>query len=127
MPPYGITNKEVQPDGADVDVAKLLAKDLGVTLEIVSVNGASRIPTRLSGKADVIISSFSIGPERANTAAFSIPYGEHQNVIVGEGRGADQGFLRPESEAGRCHSRHDQRADAGEAKDFRYTPRPIGE
>ena len=30
FPPYGTTNAQNQPDGYDADVARLLAKDLGV-------------------------------------------------------------------------------------------------
>ena len=32
FPPYGTTNAQNQPDGYDADVAKLLAKDWGVTV-----------------------------------------------------------------------------------------------
>ena len=56
-PPFGITDANMQPDGADIEVAKLIAKDLGVTLEMV--------------------------PERAKSVAFSIPYGTLKAVIFG--------------------------------------------
>nr|WP_306266951.1 transporter substrate-binding domain-containing protein [Pararhizobium sp. IMCC3301] len=82
VPPFGTTNSEMQPDGLDVDIAKLLAKDLGVELEVVSVTGQSRIPTLLTGKADFVVSSFGIYPERALAIAFSNPYGGHRSIIV---------------------------------------------
>src|SRR3546814_8716484 len=37
FPPYGIMNTENKPDGYDADVARQLAKDLGVKLNIVPV------------------------------------------------------------------------------------------
>ena len=36
IPPFGITDDKMQPAGSDVDLARLLAKDLGVELEIVT-------------------------------------------------------------------------------------------
>jgi polar amino acid transport system substrate-binding protein len=82
VPPFGITNDSMEPDGLDVDVAKLLAKDLGVTLELVPVTGQSRIPSLQTGKVDFVVASFGIYPERALSVAFSNPYGGHKSVIV---------------------------------------------
>ena len=82
VPPFGITNEQMQPDGLDVDVAKLLAKDLGVELELVSVTGQSRIPSLQTGKVDFVVASFGIYTERALSVSFSNPYGGHKSVII---------------------------------------------
>lgn len=82
VPPFGITNAEMQPDGLDVDVAKLLAKDLGVELELVPVTGQSRIPSLQTEKVDFVVASFGIYSERALSVAFSNPYGGHTSVII---------------------------------------------
>ena len=39
FPPYGTVDASNNPDGYDADVAKLLAKDLGVKLNLVPVTG----------------------------------------------------------------------------------------
>src|SRR5947199_6911263 len=44
IPPFGMTDDKMQPIGSDVDLARLLAKDLGVELEIVPTTGPARIP-----------------------------------------------------------------------------------
>src|SRR5207244_2752375 len=44
FPPFGITNLEGKPDGFDADIARDLAKDLGVKANIVAVTGPNRIP-----------------------------------------------------------------------------------
>ncbi|WP_430259534.1 transporter substrate-binding domain-containing protein [Neorhizobium sp. IRS_2294] len=82
VPPFGTTNAEMQPDGLDVDVAKLLAKDLGVQLELVPVTGQTRIPSLQTGKVDFVVASFGIYTERALSVAFSNPYGGHKSVII---------------------------------------------
>ena len=45
FPPYGTVDTTNNPDGYDADVAKLLAKDLGVKLNLVAVTGPNRIPS----------------------------------------------------------------------------------
>lgn len=81
VPPFGMTDGAMKPQGSDVDVARLLAKDLGVELEIVQVTGPNRIPFLLTNKADIVISSFSVTKERAKVVAFSAPYSVNQLVI----------------------------------------------
>src|ERR1700709_2788573 len=70
-PPYGLMGKTMEPEGLDVDMAKAMAKRLGVTLEIVQVTGPSRIPTLLNNRADIIIATFAPTPERALQVSFS--------------------------------------------------------
>ena len=81
VPPFGTTDAQMEPAGYDVDVARMLAKDLGVPLEIVPVTNESRIPTLLTGKADIVISVLQITPERAKSVMFSTPYGMHQSLV----------------------------------------------
>ncbi len=81
LPPYGMMDDKLQPAGVDVEVARKLAKDLGVELEIVSSTGASRIPNLQTNKADLIISTLSITPERAKVVDFSVPYMPIQTIV----------------------------------------------
>ncbi|MGH6859421.1 MAG: transporter substrate-binding domain-containing protein [Phyllobacterium sp.] len=74
FPPFGIMNESNQPDGYDADVAKLLAKEMGVPVTIVPVTGPNRIPYLLSGQVDILVASLGITPERAEKVAFSDPY-----------------------------------------------------
>ena len=83
FPPYGIMNTENQPDGYDADVAKLLAKELGVKVNIVPVTGPNRIPYLLTDKVDVLVASLAITPERAKQVKFSHPYSAAQIVVFG--------------------------------------------
>jgi polar amino acid transport system substrate-binding protein len=83
VPPYGLTNKDQQPDGYDVDVAKLIAKDLGVNLEIVQLTGPNRIPYLQTNKVDIVVATFGITPQRALAVSFSIPYVALSLVVMG--------------------------------------------
>src|SRR5579875_1512003 len=57
--PFGIQNDQMQPDGADVETAKMLAKDLGVELEVVPVTSANRIAYLQSKRVDITMSSLT--------------------------------------------------------------------
>lgn len=82
IPPFGMTDDKMQPTGSDVDLARQLAKDLGAELEIVPTTGPSRIPSLQTGKADLVVSTLSITPERAKVVDFSIPYADHLSVVA---------------------------------------------
>lgn len=82
LPPYGTIDANLKPVGSDVETAELLAKDLGVKLEIVKVTGANRVPFLLTGQTDIVISSFAVNDERKKVIDFSKPYGVLQNIIA---------------------------------------------
>src|SRR3989344_4115334 len=80
-PFYGFVDDKMKAVGSDVEAAELLAKDLGLTLEIVNTTNSARIPNLLSNKVYLIISSLSITPERQKAVDFSIPYGAIQAAV----------------------------------------------
>lgn len=84
FPPYGTTDVQNQPDGYDADVAKLLAKDLGVKANIVPVTGPNRIPFLLTNKVDLLVASLAVTPERAKQVDFSTPYAAATIVLYGQ-------------------------------------------
>jgi polar amino acid transport system substrate-binding protein len=84
FPPYGTVNARNEPDGYDADVARLLAKDLGVKLKLVPVTGPNRIPFLLTNKVDLLIASLAVTPERAKQVSFSDPYAAARIVLYGK-------------------------------------------
>ena len=82
IPPFGMSDDKMQPAGSDVDTARLLAKDLGVELEVVTTTGPTRIPMLQTDKADLVISTLSITPDRAKVIDFSLPYADHPSVVA---------------------------------------------
>lgn len=74
LPPFGMKNDAGEPDGFDVDVAKLAAERLGAQLEIVDTTAADRIPNLRTDKVDMIIGQFTRNSERAKVISFSDPY-----------------------------------------------------
>jgi polar amino acid transport system substrate-binding protein len=81
-PPWGQMDASMQPDGIDVAVAKLMAKYMGVPMELVPVTSQNRIPYVVTGKADVVMATLSITPQRALQVWYSIPYAFQDSVIM---------------------------------------------
>jgi polar amino acid transport system substrate-binding protein len=81
-PPFAYNDDKQQPAGSEVEVARLLAKDLGVELEIVQTAAANRIPYLVTGRVDVMLGAFSIFPDRAKSVWFSSPYGTVVSVVL---------------------------------------------
>ena len=82
VPPYGMTDDKMQATGSDIETAKLLAADWGLQFEHVPTTGAARIPALQTGKADLVISTLSITPERAKVIDFSKGYAVLRTVIA---------------------------------------------
>lgn len=83
VPPWGFNDESGQPTGLDVEVANLLAQELGVDLELVQLTGTNRIPSLLADQVDVIISAIGATSERAQQVMFSQPYAAVQLGVYG--------------------------------------------
>ncbi|MDL9999744.1 transporter substrate-binding domain-containing protein [Variovorax sp. J22P240] len=81
IPPSGMLDKDLKPTGSDVETAQLLAKDWGLELEFVQTTGATRIPNLQTGKADIVVSTLSVTPERQKVIDFSKPYAALVSMI----------------------------------------------
>lgn len=83
FPPYNGLDKDQKPAGYDNDVAKLLADELGVKLEMVPVTGPNRIPYLLTNRVDVLVAALGINAERAKQVSFSNPYSALDIMVMG--------------------------------------------
>ena len=72
--PFESVDENDELVGFDIDLARVLAADLGVKAEFVTVDWNSIIPTLLSRKADLIMSGMTITEERKRTVDYSDPY-----------------------------------------------------
>jgi polar amino acid transport system substrate-binding protein len=73
-PPFEMTDTNGQPAGVSVELARALGQSLGREVEIVNLPFAGLIPSLQTHKIDLIISSMTATPERAESIAFSDPY-----------------------------------------------------
>ena len=83
FPPFGTVGTDMKPQGYDIDMGALIAKDLGVKLELIPVSSTNRIPFVTTGKADIVISSLGKNPDREKVIDFSDAYAPFYNGVFG--------------------------------------------
>ncbi|WP_338752271.1 transporter substrate-binding domain-containing protein [Bacillus sp. FJAT-52991] len=84
-PPYNFLNDKKEMDGFDADIAKEVAKRLGVEVEFVAQEFSGLIAGLQTEKFDAVISQMTITDERKEQMDFSDPYiTNHVKVIVAE-------------------------------------------
>ena len=72
--PFGYIDENGEYQGYDVYLARRLAEDLGVELELVSVDAPNRVEYLQSAKVDIILANFTVTAERAEVVDFALPY-----------------------------------------------------
>lgn len=84
--PYNFLNENQEMDGFDADIAKEIAKGLGVDVEFVSQEFSGMIAGLKANKFDMVVSQMTITEDRKKEMLFSDPYITNQvKVIVSEG------------------------------------------
>jgi polar amino acid transport system substrate-binding protein len=87
--PWAFSDPKVGWLGFDVDVARQLASDLGVTLKIVEVPFPRLLEAVRNGDVDIALGA-SITPQRALLVAFSQPYSETRVQLVARKKDANR-------------------------------------
>lgn len=72
--PFGYVDENGEYQGYDVYFAERIAQDLGVEVEYVSTDPASRVEYVATGKVDIILANFTVTEERAQQVDFALPY-----------------------------------------------------
>jgi polar amino acid transport system substrate-binding protein len=83
FPPFGSLGPDLKLQGYDIDMANLVAKELGVKAELVPVTSTNRIPFLTTGKVDIVISSLGKNPERAKVIDFTQAYAPFPKSVYG--------------------------------------------
>lgn len=78
--PFGYVDENGDYQGYDVYFANRLVEDLGVEVEYVSTEAASRIEYLQTGKVDIVLANFTVTDERKEEVDFALPY---MNVALG--------------------------------------------
>jgi YaeC family lipoprotein len=78
--PFGYVDENGTYQGYDVYFGNRIGADLGVDINYVSTEAASRIEYLKTGKVDIILANFTVTEERAEEVDFALPY---MNVALG--------------------------------------------
>lgn len=86
-PPWGGYSHDGSPDGSEVALARLLARDLGVRLRLQRLAARDRIDALDQDLVDLLVALLPITPTTRRRVAFAAPHGQ-LGVVVAARRGS---------------------------------------
>jgi glutamate transport system substrate-binding protein len=103
QPLFGLKNLEGKPEGFDVEIAKLIAGEMGISpenIEWIETVSANREPFIQQDKVDFVVATYTINDERKQVVDFAGPYYEAgQDIMVAKGN--PEGIAGPDDLAGK--------------------------
>ncbi len=88
LPPRALYDDKNEIDGFEPEVARLIARKLGVKLTLIPVGSPDRIPFVASGKIDFVMGAMSRTAERAKVIDYTVPlHSENYGILTIEGKG----------------------------------------
>jgi polar amino acid transport system substrate-binding protein len=82
FPPFSSVSSDMSLHGYDVDVAQILANDLKVKLDLVTVTGQNRIPYLTEHRVDLLL-SVGKSAEREKVIDFTAAYAPYYIAVIG--------------------------------------------
>ncbi len=82
FPPFELLDDSANVVGFDADMAAEIAKDMGKTLKIESMNFDSIVPAVVSGEVNIGVAGMSVNEERLNYVDFSDVYYVARQVCI---------------------------------------------
>ena len=103
QPLFGLKNLEGNPEGFDVEIAKLIAGEMGIAadkVKFIESVSANREPFIQQGKVDFVVATYTINDKRKQVVDFAGPYYEAgQDIMVAKGN--PDGIRGPDDLAGK--------------------------
>ncbi|SDC81333.1 amino acid ABC transporter substrate-binding protein, PAAT family (TC 3.A.1.3.-) [Geodermatophilus telluris] len=104
QPGFGLLNPQSgQPEGFDVEIAKIIAGELGIApedIEFTETVSANREPFIQNGQVDIVVATYTINDARKQVVDFAGPYYvAGQDIMVAAGN--PEGIEGPDDLAGK--------------------------
>jgi glutamate transport system substrate-binding protein len=103
QPLFGLKNLEGKPEGFDVEIAKLIAGEMGIApdkIQWVEAVSANREPFIQQDKVDMVVATYTINDKRKQVVDFAGPYYQAgQDIMVAKGN--PEGIAGPDDLAGK--------------------------
>jgi glutamate transport system substrate-binding protein len=103
QPLFGLKNLEGKPEGFDVEIAKLIAGEMGIAADSITwveTVSANREPFIQQGKVDFVVATYTINDKRKEVVDFAGPYYvAGQDIMVAKAN--PEGIKGPDDLAGK--------------------------
>ena len=103
QPLFGLKGLSGEPEGFDVEIAKIIADKLGISednIEFVEAVSANREPFLQQNRVDIVVATYTINDKRDMVVDFAGPYFQAgQDILVAKGN--PKGIQAPEDLKGK--------------------------
>ncbi len=86
LPPLGFRDRQQNMPselrGLEIDIARELAKELNIDLELVPVTNRDRLPALQTNQIDLAIAQITVTANRSRLVDFSLPYHTDSTILI---------------------------------------------
>lgn len=82
FPPFEYLGESGKPAGVDIDIAQMVADEIGVPLEVLDMDFALLIESLKSGKGDLVAAGMTISDERKTQIDFTDTYASAGQMLL---------------------------------------------
>lgn len=95
LPPFGVFNAQNQIDGFDADIAREIARQMKIELEIVQVGSPDRIPFLQADRIDIVLGAMTRTVERSLVIDYTVPLHTQSVVVLTKTGGTSVPIAKP--------------------------------
>jgi len=122
--PYSFVDKKGERTGNSVELAKLMAKEMGVKVSYADLPWTSVLPGLEAKKFDLCIAPVTITKERMKRYAFTVPIADATAALMK--RADDKSIMKPEDIAGKTVGGQKGTSQVAQLKEFAAKlPKPV--
>jgi polar amino acid transport system substrate-binding protein len=95
LPPLGFRDRNGNLSGLEIDIARELAKELNMPLELVPLKNRDRLSALQNNQVDLAIAQITVTSNRARLIDFSLPYYTDSTIAIAKRGTTSQELSQP--------------------------------
>ena len=95
LPPLGFRDREGNLAGLEIDIARELARELKIPVELVPISNRDRLSALQNNQIDIAIAQITVTPNRSRLVDFSLPYYTDSTIAIAKRGTTAQNISQP--------------------------------
>jgi polar amino acid transport system substrate-binding protein len=95
LPPLGFRDRDGKLTGFEIDIARELAKELGLQIELVPLKNRDRLSVLQNSQVDLAIAQITLTNNRLRLVDFSLPYYTDSTIAIAKRGTSSQELYNP--------------------------------
>ncbi|PZO36883.1 MAG: amino acid ABC transporter substrate-binding protein [Pseudanabaena frigida] len=95
LPPFGFRDRTGNLSGLEIDIARELAKELNIPIELVPLKNRDRLAALQNNQVDLAIAQITVTSNRSRLIDFSLPYYTDSTIAIAKSGTTSQDLKQP--------------------------------